>query len=67
MVFFVTSESVDVIYKTTDHYSLSYERFVSWNDSAFGIKWPVQVLLSLLEEDRQGIGLVQGTHFKRIY
>ena len=36
--FFVIIESVDVIYKTTDHYSPSYERCVSWNDPAFGIK-----------------------------
>ena len=39
--FCVTSESAEVLYKTTDFYSPEYERSILWNDPDIGIGWPL--------------------------
>lgn len=38
--FFVLSETADVLYKTTDFYSLKHERCIRWDDQDLAIKWP---------------------------
>lgn len=38
--FYVTSESAQVIYKTTDYYDQKQERSIRWNDPDIGIAWP---------------------------
>lgn len=38
--FIVTSDSAQVLYKTTDFYSPEDERSIIWNDDAVGIRWP---------------------------
>ena len=38
--FVVTSESAQVLYKTTDFYSPEHERSIVWNDQTIGIDWP---------------------------
>lgn len=38
--FLVLSESADILYKTTRHYSPQSERALQWNDSDLGIHWP---------------------------
>jgi dTDP-4-dehydrorhamnose 3,5-epimerase len=38
--FAVTSQTADVVYKTTAYYSPAAERAVRWNDPALAITWP---------------------------
>ena len=40
--FLVTSDSADVLYKTTCYYSGSDDRVIAWNDADIGIQWPLQ-------------------------
>lgn len=39
--FLVTSETADLLYKTTDYYTPEAERCVRWNDPTLSIDWPV--------------------------
>lgn len=39
--FLVTSDSADVLYKTTCYYSAPDDSTIAWNDSYIGIKWPL--------------------------
>lgn len=39
--FLVTSDSADVLYKTTDYYAPEFERCICWNDLALGVGWPL--------------------------
>ncbi len=38
--FLVTSDSAEVIYKTTDYYAPAHERCLRWDDSSLAIEWP---------------------------
>lgn len=38
--FLVTSESADVLYKTTRHYAPAAERGIRWDDPTLAIAWP---------------------------
>lgn len=38
--FLALSESADFLYKTTDYYSPSFERCISWNDRDIQVDWP---------------------------
>ncbi len=57
--FVVTSESADVVYKTTDYYAPEHERSLLWNDPALSIRWPLQAEPTLSAKDRAGIPLAQ--------
>lgn len=39
--FYVLSDLAEVLYKTTDYYSTTYERSLLWNDPSLGIEWPL--------------------------
>ena len=39
--FYVLSDWAEVLYKTTEYYSLEWERTLLWNDPAVGICWPI--------------------------
>ena len=39
--FVVTSESAEVLYKTTDYWAPEHERAILWNDPEIGIEWPL--------------------------
>jgi dTDP-4-dehydrorhamnose 3,5-epimerase len=39
--FLVTSDSADVLYKTTDYYAPEFERCIAWNDPQLAIAWPL--------------------------
>lgn len=53
--FLVTSDTADVLYKTTDYYSPDHERCVAWNDPDLGIQWPAGVSPSLSAKDTHGL------------
>ncbi len=40
--FLVTSESAEVLYKTTDYYAPEFERTLRWDDPDLAIAWPLQ-------------------------
>ena len=52
--FVVTSQSADVLYKTTDYYAPEHERSIIWNDPAIGIDWPVADTPQLSKKDVEG-------------
>ena len=39
--FLVTSESAEILYKTTDYWYPEHERCLLWSDPAVGIDWPL--------------------------
>ena len=39
--FQVTSDSADLLYKTTDYYAPAAERCLAWNDPQLAIAWPI--------------------------
>jgi dTDP-4-dehydrorhamnose 3,5-epimerase len=55
--FVVTSDSAEFLYKTTDYWFPEYERCLLWNDSAIGIKWPVDGVPKLAAKDAAARGL----------
>ena len=38
--FCTLSDSADILYKTTDYFSLENDRGIRWDDPAIGIPWP---------------------------
>ena len=56
--FYVTSESAEFLYKTTDFWCPEFERSLLWNDLAVGIEWPLKgESPKLAEKDAAGIPL----------
>jgi dTDP-4-dehydrorhamnose 3,5-epimerase len=53
--FLVTSDVADVLYKTTDYYSPSDERCISWCDADLEIEWPIEREPKLSDRDRQAM------------
>ena len=49
--FVVTSESAEVLYKTTDYWYPEDERSLLWNDPAIGIEWPLARTPQLAPKD----------------
>lgn len=49
--FLVTTESADVLYKTTDYWQPGFERCLMWNDPAISIAWPDIGNVSLAAKD----------------
>jgi len=52
--FYVTSDSAEVIYKTTDYYYPQHERCIAWNDKDLDITWPIAGDPELSDKDRAG-------------
>lgn len=65
--FLVTSESAEVLYKTTDYYAPEHERTLLWNDPALGISWPLMgepaVQPTMADKDRRGTPLATAENF----
>ena len=61
--FLVTSETADVLYKTTDYYAPAHERCIAWNDPDLSIDWPVGISPSLSVKDAQGLRLKEASVF----
>jgi dTDP-4-dehydrorhamnose 3,5-epimerase len=52
--FVVTSESAEVLYKTTDYWAPEHERSLAWNDPSLGIDWPLDGAPTLSAKDSAG-------------
>ena len=65
--FLVTSESAEVLYKTTDYYAPEHERTLLWNDPALGITWPLTgepaAQPTMTDKDRRGTPLAGAETF----
>ncbi len=61
--FLVTSESAEVLYKTTDYYAPEHERTLLWNDAALGIPWPSAGEPVMTDKDRRGLTLTAAETF----
>jgi dTDP-4-dehydrorhamnose 3,5-epimerase len=59
--FLVTSESADVLYKTTDFYHPEHERCIVWNDPTLAIAWPHHGEPCVSEKD------ARGSHFSDLF
>ena len=44
--FLTTSNSAEVIYKTTNYWAKDFERSITWNDKNISIKWPLEAFES---------------------
>lgn len=53
--FCVTSDSAEVLYKTTDFYAPEHERSILWNDPELSIDWPIEGEPGLSGKDRRGV------------
>lgn len=49
--FLTLTDDVEVFYQMSEYYSAEHARSVRWNDPAFGIQWPGEVLV-ISERDR---------------
>ena len=51
--FVVTSESAEVLYKTTDYYAPEHERCIAWDDLDLAIEWPLSAPM-MSKKDQKG-------------
>lgn len=61
--FVVTSETAEVLYKTTDYWAPQFERCIRWDDPTLAIPWPrdgVEPIVS--DKDKQGTLFADYTH-----
>ena len=49
--FLAISDTVEILYKTTDYYSQECERCIAWNDPHLAIDWPIDSLPILSDKD----------------
>ena len=56
--FCVTSEVALFHYKCTEYYSPQHELSILWSDSDIGIRWPLDIDVSLSDKDRKALSLV---------
>ena len=61
--FLVTSQTADVVYKTTDYFASQHERIVAWNDPALGINWNLSSPAILSSKDQNGTLLEKAAVF----
>jgi len=52
--FLVTSDSAEVLYKTTDYYAPEHERTILWSDATLAIAWPLTGPPILSAKDQAG-------------
>lgn len=61
--FLVTSESAEVLYKTTNYWNPEHERSLSWCDPDLGIAWPLSGLPRLAPKDSAASRLADAEAF----
>ncbi len=52
--FLVTSDSAELLYKTTDYWASEHERCLIWNDATIGIAWPIKQSPIVSRKDSEG-------------
>ena len=53
--FVVTSETAEVLYKTTDYWAPQFERCIRWDDPTLAIPWPLDGITPIVsDKDKQG-------------
>ncbi|RYY02244.1 MAG: dTDP-4-dehydrorhamnose 3,5-epimerase [Gammaproteobacteria bacterium] len=57
--FYVLSDSADYLYKTTNYYSPTHERTISWDDANLDIRWPLTGSPTLSPKDACAPALVR--------
>ena len=61
--FVVTSETAEVLYKTTDYWAPQFERCIRWDDPALAIPWPLDGITPVVsDKDRQGMSFSDYKH-----
>lgn len=61
--FYVTSDSAEFLYKTTDYWFPEHERTLLWNDPALGIEWPLDGAPQVAAKDAAGLLLAEAEVF----
>ena len=61
--FFVTSDTAEFLYKTTDFYAPEHECCLKWDDPSIGIEWPLQGAPILSAKDEVGLCLNDAKKF----
>lgn len=61
--FVVLSDSAEFLYKTTDYYTPSAERCISWDDPTLAINWQLQGMPTLSAKDQKGKSLEEADLF----
>ncbi|MFL2980896.1 MAG: dTDP-4-dehydrorhamnose 3,5-epimerase [Methylophilaceae bacterium] len=61
--FLVTSDSAEVMYKTTDFYDPNFERSIIWNDTNLSINWPKCSKILMSDKDKLGSVFLDTDHF----
>jgi len=61
--FVVLSDHAEFLYKTTDYYTPSAERCISWNDPDLAIDWQLDATPQLSAKDQQGKSLKEAELF----
>jgi dTDP-4-dehydrorhamnose 3,5-epimerase len=61
--FVTTSDTAEVLYKTTDYWFPEFERSLLWSDPAVGINWPLQGEPILATKDAGGMLLANSETF----
>ena len=61
--FVVLSDYAEFLYKTTDYYTPSAERCISWNDPDLAIDWQLDAAPQLSAKDQQGKSLKEAELF----
>ena len=62
--FCVTSDSAEVLYKSSDFYAPQHERTILWNDPELSIAWPVFGIPTFSAKDAAGIPLREAEIFE---
>ena len=62
--FIVTSETAEVLYKTTDYWAPEFECSIIWNDPTIDIHWPLEGTPTLSAKDKLGKVLQHAEKFE---
>jgi len=61
--FVVTSETAEVLYKTTDYWAPQFERCIRWDDPTLAIPWPLDGITPVVsDKDKQGMPFADYIH-----
>jgi dTDP-4-dehydrorhamnose 3,5-epimerase len=53
--FLVSSQSCELLYKTTDYWSPAHERCIRWDDPTLAIEWPLSSAPLVSAKDAEGV------------